>query len=285
MPRNKPPMLTLFVIKDIGEIQNLSIMNKSQLIDLYTQDQRKDVVYPDTRREITSTIIRHVDVSESAGGGTVIYSKLTAANADAVILEQVRYFEAIQQDFEWKVYDYDQPPDLKERLASHGFTIEEQETIMVLDLANTPGFLWEPVRHNIQRIHHPEAIADVMTIERQVWDEDMSGLGEYLQETIRNQPDRMSVYVAYGNDQPASAAWIYFPQNSQFASLWGGSTVPKFRRQGLYTALLAIRAQEAKVRGVRFLTVDASEMSRPILEKFGFTVIAYSYPCKWEHNP
>ena len=257
-------------------------MNKSQLIDLYTQDQRRDVVYPDIRREITLTIIRHVDISESEGGGTVIYSELTAANVDAVILEQVQYFEAIKQDFEWKVYDYDQPPDLKERLAAQGFIIEEQEAIMVLDLANAPAFLWEPVHHDIQRIHHPEAIADVMTIERQVWDEDMTGLGEYLQDTIRNQPDRMSVYIAYGNDQPASAAWTYFPLNSQFASLWGGSTVPKFRRQGLYTALLAIRAQEAKARGVRFLTVDASEMSRPILEKFGFTVIAYSYPCKWE---
>lgn len=76
-------------------------------------------------------------------------------------------------------------------------------------------------------------------------------------------------------------AWVYFPKHSQFASLWGGSTVSGFRRQGLYTALLAVRAQEASARGVRYLTVDASDMSRPILEKFGFEVIAHAYPCKW----
>lgn len=32
---------------------------------------------------------------------------------------------------------------------------------------------------------------------------------------------------------------------------------------------------------VKGLTVDASPMSRPILEKFGFHLIAYSYPCQW----
>ncbi len=65
------------------------------------------------------------------------------------------------------------------------------------------------------------------------------------------------------------------------ASLWGGSTISGFRKRGLYTALLAVRAQEANARGVRYLTVNASAMSRPILEKFGFEVIAYSHPCKW----
>jgi predicted acetyltransferase len=92
----------------------------------------------------------------------------------------------------------------------------------------------------------------------------------------------MSVYVAYVNQQPASAAWVYFPKQSQFASLWGGSTISGFRKQGFYTSLLAVRAQEAKARKRRYLTVDASPMSRPILEKFGFEMIAYSYPCKWK---
>jgi hypothetical protein len=58
--------------------------------------------------------------------------------------------------------------------------------------------------------------------------------------------------------------------------------VVAYRGQGLYTALLAIRAQEAISRHVEFLTVDASAMSRPILEKFGFIKIAESYPCKWQ---
>lgn len=57
------------------------------------------------------------------------------------------------------------------------------------------------------------------------------------------------------------------------------------RKDLVYTALLAVRAQDAKARQVRYLTVDASDMSRPILERFGFERIAYSYPCKWKHEP
>jgi len=78
-----------------------------------------------------------------------------------------------------------------------------------------------------------------------------------------------------------SSAWVRFNPGSQFASLWGGSTLEQYRGQGHYTALMAVRAQEAARRGVRFLTVDASPMSRPILEKQGFRVISWAndYNC------
>ena len=153
---------------------------------------------------------------------------------------------------------------------------------MVLDLEDAPEILWQPVLHPVKRITDPEKLSDVLTVQQQVWDEDFSWLGEYLGSTLSGYPEQMSVSVAYVNEQPASAAWTYFPRHSQFASLWGGSTISGFRGQGLYTALLAVRAQEAKARQARYLTVDASAMSRPILEKFGFEMIAYSYPCKWK---
>ncbi len=256
-------------------------MNKSQTIALYDQDQRKDVEYPDMRREVTPNVVRHIDTSDTREG-LISYSQLDEANADDTIREQVSYFESIGKGFEWKLYDYDQPSDLKERLGSYGFILEEAEAIMVLDLEDAPEILWQPVLHPVKRITDPEKLSDVLTVQQQVWDEDFSWLGEYLGSTLSGYPEQMSVSVAYVNEQPASAAWTYFPRHSQFASLWGGSTVSGFRGQGLYTALLAVRAQEAKARQARYLTVDASARSRPILEKFGFEMIAYSYPCKWK---
>ena len=151
----------------------------------------------------------------------------------------------------------------------------------MLDLEDAPEILWQPVHHHVQRIFTLEKLADVQTVEEQVWGEDSSWVIDYLGGAFSKYPKQMSVYAAYVDGQPASAAWIYFPKNSQFASLWGGSTLSGFRRQGLYTALLAVRAQEARDRQVRYITVDASPMSRSILEKFGFEWIANSYPCKW----
>jgi Acetyltransferase (GNAT) domain len=256
-------------------------MSKSQMIALYDQDQRKDVEYPDMRREVGSNVVRHIDTSDH-GKGLITYSQLNEANADHTIREQVSYFEGIRQNFEWKLYDYDQPFDLKERLGSYGFIVEEAEAIMVLDLEDAPEILWQPVLHDVQRIIDPEKLVDVQYVEEQVWDEDSSWVLHFLGDALNNYPEQMSVYVAYIDQQPASAAWIHFPKHSQFARLWGGATISSFRKQGLFTALLAVRAQEAKTRQVRYLTVDAMPMSRPILEKLGFETIAYSYPCKWK---
>ncbi|MCL4870045.1 MAG: N-acetyltransferase [Anaerolineae bacterium] len=258
-------------------------MNKAELLALYDQDQRRNINYPGMRREVTANVVRHIDGSE-IGEGMISYSQLHEGNVDQVIGEQIEYFESLGQDFEWKVYDYDTPPNLQERLKSNGLIVEEPEAVMVLDLDSAPDLFWQPVRHKVQRITNVEKLADVQMIEQQVWDEDASWVLHLLGDALNNHPERMSVYAAYVNEQPASAAWIYFPENSQFASLWGGATISRFRKQGLFTALLAVRAQEAKARQVRFLTVDAMPMSRPILEKVGFAMIAYAYPCKWKGN-
>ena len=109
----------------------------------------------------------------------------------------------------------------------------------------------------------------------------MVGQRERLLRELREQPERTSIYVAYVNGTPACAGRLNFDPTSQFASLWGGSTVSDYRRRGLFTALVAVRAQEAKQRGARFLTVDARPMSRPILERNGFKLLAFANAVYW----
>jgi hypothetical protein len=258
-------------------------MDKIQMLELYDQDQRIAVEYPRMRREVTPQVVRHVDTS-GAREGALIYSRLDESSAEAVIAEQVAYFEAIGQDFEWKLFEHDRPADLKDRLARFGFIVEEAEAIMALDLEQAPEVLWQPVEHPVEQIRDPEMVGVVIDIEQQVWDEDFSMLKRHLEDSLRNEPGEMSVYLASVDGLPVSAAWIYFPKHSQFASLWGGSTLSGYRKRGLYTAVLAARAQEARRRQVRFLTVDASPMSEPILAKFGFVRLDLSYPCKWKRG-
>ncbi len=232
------------------------------------------------RREVTPEVVRHVDTS-SLGEGIITYSQLSGVDVSNAIREQIDYFEAIVQDFEWKVFDYDRPLDLKRRLEAFGFKVGDAEAIMVLDLEHAPEALWYPVTHDVRRITDDGRLDHVQAIEEQVWDEDFSWIDDHLRCLLTEHTERVSVYIAYVNGQPASAAWAFFPEQSRYTSLWGGATIDAFRGQGLYTALLAVRAQEAKARGVRYLTVDASPMSRPILERFGFELLASSHPCKW----
>ena len=76
----------------------------------------------------------------------VIYSRLTEGNADWVIREQIAAFRALDQDVEWKVYGHDTPSDLPHRLLAHGFTAEDAESVMVLDIREAPAELLRPPR-------------------------------------------------------------------------------------------------------------------------------------------
>ncbi|HVB27523.1 MAG TPA: GNAT family N-acetyltransferase, partial [Mycobacteriales bacterium] len=76
-------------------------------------------------------------------------------------------------------------------------------------------------------------------------------------------------------------ARIEFLPGRDFASLWGGGTLPAWRRRGIYRALVAHRAQLAAARGYRFLQVDASAQSRPVLERLGFASLAVTTPFAW----
>jgi GNAT superfamily N-acetyltransferase len=68
---------------------------------------------------------------------------------------------------------------------------------------------------------------------------------------------------------------------TEFAGLWGGSTRAQWRGRGIYRALVARRAQLAAERGVRYLQVDASSDSRPILERLGFLAVTTTTPYVW----
>ncbi|MBI3941570.1 MAG: N-acetyltransferase [Chloroflexi bacterium] len=255
-------------------------MDKAELLALFDKEQRIEIEHPGMRRDMLPHVIRHAGVDRDGWAG-VLYSHLNRDNVDDAIREQITYFENIGRNFEWKVYDRDTPEDLKERLKTYGFEPEGPEALMVLDMTEMPQMLQQPITHDIRRITDPARIGDVVTVEKQVWQKDEDRLGRRLQAELQQHPESLSVYVAYVDGKPASAAWINFHEQSQFASLWGGSTIAAYRKRGLYTALLAVRAKEALSRGARFLTVDASPMSRPILEKHGFKLLTFTHPYNW----
>jgi GNAT superfamily N-acetyltransferase len=250
----------------------------NEILALYEQEQRKNVHYYGMRTEQTLDVVRIVDGMED-GEGAVVYSRLDASNADRVIREQIAYFEGIGQDFEWKVFDYDTPADLRERLIGFGFECEEPETIMVLDVEGAPAALLQPVTAEVWQITNPVYMSQVVGILDEVWDDDHAFLGQILTEELIH--NHISLYIAYVDGVPASTAWTRFHEGSQFASLWGGSSLEAYRRRGLYTALLAVRVQEARRRGIHYLTIDASPMSQPIAAKHGFQPLAVAHACKW----
>jgi GNAT superfamily N-acetyltransferase len=263
-------------------------MKRQQIRQIYDRYIRREADYPNLTREELPGIVRMAPQSGDEQG-FIAYSRLNEGNAQEAIEAQIAYFEDLGVSFEWKLYDYDTPPDLKQRLEKRGFEIEEEEAILFNDLSALPERLRRPVQADVRRLEPGQPLDDILTIENEVWSTDQSSLVQRLKNIQNEYPDRISLYVAYVDGEPAAAGWIEFYPSKPIAGLWGGSTRAAFRGRGLYTALLARRAQEALQRGVSYLTVDASPMSRPILERLGFQLAAISNPCTWQvrrpHDP
>lgn len=250
---------------------------------LYDRYQRIDIEYVGTRKEVTPRVVR---IIEQDGQAAVIYSQLDETTADETIREEIAHFTqlGIAEGMEWKLFDYDRPADLKQRLIAHGFVPQEPpDAVLVLALDALPDRLAQPARHDIRRITDARGLDDVFSIQSDVWNEDHTFLRARLETVIQTKPEALSIYCAYVDGVPASAGWIDFA-GAPFAGLWGGSTREAYRGRGLYTALVAVRAQEARNRGFRFLTIDASPMSRAILEKLGFRLLALAYQCNYHSS-
>ena len=213
----------------------------------------------------------------------LIHARPSPAAPAEAIAAAMAVFAALGHGFEWKLYQHDDPSGaVSAALLARGFVAGGAETLMALDLATNR---LPPAGHaDIRRLETPAQLADIVAVQDAVWGGDHRGLAEGLAAEWRALPDRLAIYVAYVEGRPASTGWIRFHPGRVFADLWGGSTLPGDRGRGLYRALVAARADEARRRGGRYLTVDASDESRPILARLGFQAVDAITPYCWQNT-
>jgi hypothetical protein len=203
---------------------------------------------------------------------------LRVSALDGLIARQRDFFAARGEAVEWKTRAHDLPEDLPARLIAAGFVPEERETVLIgiaADLAADP-VLDESI--TLRRTDDPRDLRQIAVMQSRVWEEDMTWMGEDL---IRRAAAGNAVYVAEAGGEIVSAARIDLREGPDFAGLWGGSTLKPWRGKGIYKALVAVRAQLAVAQGIRYLQVDASEDSRPILERLGFLAVTTTTPYVW----
>jgi GNAT superfamily N-acetyltransferase len=208
---------------------------------------------------------------------------VSGAELDALIARQREYFRARNEAVEWKTRGHDLPADLTDRLRAAGFVPEDQETVVIgvtADLATDPVL---PKGTTLREVTTDAGLRAIVDLEGAVWNEDLSWLGDELIARKNSDPDGI-MFFAVTDDaagQVVSAAWTVFYPGTEFAYLAGGSTLEAWRRQGIYRALVAVRAQRAAARGTRYVTVDASDDSAPILRRLGLRPVTTTTPYVW----
>jgi len=180
------------------------------------------------------------------------------------------------REVEWKVFSHDGPPGLEAALAAAGWTGLEVETFVVFDMDQGMPLVDPVAGVTVREVSDRAGFADFLAVNAAANNRPARQSVEELETTVDDP--RLSYFVAYAEGRPVASGGLELPSSRAFAGLYSGGAVPDYRGRGAYRALVAARAAEARRRGRRFLTVDARETSRPILERLGFTVLARTTP-------
>ncbi|MER5279807.1 GNAT family N-acetyltransferase [Streptomyces sp. NPDC002809] len=232
---------------------------------------------PGVRVERTADVVRQVGGEDDWNGVVWSSPDLDATRADAAIAAQVAHWTELGYgEFEWKLYAHDRPADLGARLLAAGFEPEEPETLLVAPVADQPTAVRLPDGVHLRTVRD-EADVDLMArAHEQAFGSDSSRLRHQLLAQLKE--DHFVGVLAMAGDEPVSSARMELYAGTGFAGLWGGGTVEAWRGRGVYRALIAFRAGIAAERGYRYLQVDATEDSRPILQRLGFTALSTTTP-------
>ncbi len=229
---------------------------------------------PDGRVERGDGVIRCI----SDWWTGVAWSGLDAASADRVIHAQISRFADVPRPWEWKHYSYDQPADLPGRLLAAGFHAEPPEVLLAAEVADLSLDVSPPAGVELRPVVDQHDVDALLAVQEEVFGEDHSTLREVLLAGIARRPSTAAAVVAMAGQVPIAAGRIEFHPGSDFASFWGDGTVPAWRGRGVFRAIVAHRAALAAARGFRFLWVEATADSDPILRRLGFVELGTTTP-------
>jgi len=232
---------------------------------------------PGERVERDEAVVRFV--AGEGGRSTVTWSQLDETAADAVITDTIERFALLGVgQWEWKHYSHDRPADLPWRLLAAGFTPEPAEALMIAEIADLALQVPPPAGIELRPVTDRQGVDALVRVQEAVFGEDHSAFGRQLLARLGRHPPTVAAVVAVAGDTPICAGRVEFHSGTEFASLWGGGTLPAWRGRGVFRSLVAYRAALASDRGFRYLQVDASSESRPILHRLGFVQLATTTP-------
>jgi len=185
---------------------------------------------------------------------------------------EAAFFRERGKGAEWKVFSHDRPADLEAALPGAGWADDGPETFLALDLAQAALAEEPPNGVEVRQVRDRRGCEDLVAVSTAAFGREEPWRLEALLQRLEDPTQ--ALFVAYADGEPVSSGRLELAQGRRFAGLYGGGTVPGHQGRGIYRALVAARADEARRRGVRYLTVDARETSRPILERLGFTPLA-----------
>jgi len=214
----------------------------------------------------------------------VVAADLSDDQADQIIAESIKRFEANGVPGSWHVGPSMRPTDLGERLLAAGFSYGGSEPGMAIDLTR----LTDPRPHDLppsptdkSRPSDPIPVLRIVRVQATdvlaTWAATLAqGFGEGVKEAewvaniYRHEgfDDPWRHYLAYRDDVPVATATIFLAAG--VAGVYFVMTVPTARRQGIGAAITHHALREARDSGFPYAVLGSSPAGRSVYESLGF---------------
>ncbi|MFC6286640.1 GNAT family N-acetyltransferase [Nocardioides sp. GCM10027113] len=203
-------------------------------------------------------------------------SSQTSGELEALVARTFAFYADLNRRFEWKTFDHDRG-DLRPLLERHGARPEPHETLLLGDASALAGGADVPADLTLRAVTSRDDLERIAALESEVWAQDWSWLADDLEARLAGTAP-VEILLVEDGELAVSAAWLAPLAGTRVAGLWGGGTLARYRGRGIYRALVSRRAGIALERGYSTLQVDASENSRPILERLGLRAVGGTVP-------
>ena len=203
---------------------------------------------------------------KNGGFNEVSHAVLAAGEADAVIDAAIARYRDAGIKFRWTVGPDSSPADLGERLERRGLVRSISHAMVRatdFDEAPPPGVTIERVdASNVDEFTNAMA---------EGWSSEPQPLADANALILRSYPNHRMYLARVDGEPAATAAQVLFERS---AYLLGAVVLPRFRRRGLYRALVAARLADARAAGLALATSHArASSSAPLLAKLGFETV------------
>jgi hypothetical protein len=267
----------------------ISMDDRARFLAAYDEQLRTDAEMPSA---VSVTVLGPLRLVTFAGGrGFITYQDLGGADAGAIgrlagtALAHYQADPAITQ-VEWKTRGHDHAPGLHQSLLDHGFAAGEPESIMIGEAQRLAVDVPLPEGVTLRQVSQENDVRAMCAMSARAFGDSPAEEAATADALLRrlSLDDGMELWVAEADGQVVCAGRLEPVPGTSFAGIWGGSTLPEWRRRGIYRALTAGRARSALRLGKTLINSDSTEDSRPILERYGFLKVSTTTPYLW-HRP
>lgn len=247
----------------------MNAAERAQLLALYDAEMRRDAWVPGLPTHQLADVTRYHD--DARREVLIMWHRFAAQDAEAIVRRELDYFQG-SGGFTWKVYADDEPRNLPTVLEAAGMSIERGEEVGLM-VAPAAVIAAPPVLPAGASVHALKSSAEIdllAAVWESVWPGQNGGWVSVLADALDAHPDRLSILLVMQDGMPLASGYLMRDPRGNFAYLGGGGVVAAHRGTGLYRALVHVRAAMARDANIRYLAIEASPASRPILERLGF---------------